>query len=152
MSNLIKKQFELTRGYFIKNAETLSNQVMDVQPEGFNNTIHWQIGHVLVSAESLLLGFPQSGSLPANYGELFGTRTKPSDWQGEVPTVETLIEQLKEQLTRLTAIPDAHFEETLPEPFLGMSSVGEIANFVAFHESLHLGQVQTMKRLIEASL
>ena len=152
MSSLIKKQFELTRGYFIKNVEGLSDQVVDVQPEGFNNTIHWHIGHVLVSAESFLLGFPESSGLPANYGELFGTRTKPSDWQGEVPTVETLIEQLKEQFTRLMEIPDGRFEETLPEPFLGMSSFGELANFVAFHESLHLGQVQSMKRLIEASL
>jgi hypothetical protein len=35
MSELTFKQFELTRGYLIKNVELVSNEAADVQPAGF---------------------------------------------------------------------------------------------------------------------
>lgn len=152
MSDLLFKSFELTRSYFIKSVEALDEAILDVQPHGFNNTIHWHVGHVLTVAEQFMFGFPKkSTSLPANYMALFATGTKPADWQGDVPSVQELIVQLKEQLKRMKEIPAESFNEKLKTPFLGQETFGELANFSVFHESLHLGQMQAMKRVIDAA-
>ncbi|MGE8203570.1 DinB family protein [Heyndrickxia sp. NPDC080065] len=150
MYELLIKQFKLTRGYFIKNVETISGDTASVQPAGFNNTIHWQIGHVLTVTEQFMLGFPhKTNHLPTNYIELFGNGTKPADWEGEIPPIEELIPQLKEQLDRLQKIPMEQFNVKLDKPFMGLETFGELAGLTLMHEANHLGQIQAMKRLIE---
>jgi uncharacterized damage-inducible protein DinB len=152
MSELWFKYIELTRNRFIKNIESIGNDIVDVQPRGFNNNIHWMVGHVLTVAEQFLFRYPnESSPLPANYKELFGNGTKPSEWKDEVPSVDELILQLKKQLARMKKIPVEKFYEKLETPFLGQETFGELANFAVFHEANHLGQIQTMKRLIEAA-
>lgn len=153
MSELLLKHFELTRTYFLKRVESLDESIVDVQPEGFNNTLHWHIGHVLTVTEQFMFGFPKkSTNLPANYVELFGNGTKPADWQGEVPSVKELSFQLKEQLTRIKQIPAESFPERLKTPFLGQETFGELANFSIFHETLHLGQINAMTRVIKSAI
>ncbi|MEH7093491.1 DinB family protein [Neobacillus vireti] len=152
MSELLLKSFELTRSKLVRNVETLNEANTDVQPVGFNNTIHWHVGHVLTVAEQVMFGFPKkSTSLPANYMELFATGTKPADWQGEVPSIQELAEQLKDQIKRIKGIPAESFSERLKTPFLGQETYGELANFAIFHEANHLGQIQAMNRVIETA-
>jgi len=152
MSELLFKGFELTRNYLIKNVEGLDEVILDVQPQGFNNTIHWHVGHVLTVAEQFMFGFPKkSAGIPANYMEFFATGTKPADWHVDVPSVKELTAQLKEQMKRIREIPGESFNEKLKTPFLGQETFGELANFAIFHESLHLGQIQAMKRVVEAA-
>ncbi len=146
MSDLIKRQFELTRGTILKDIENVSETNFDVLPEGFNNNVHWQLGHVLVAAEKFLFG--PAGQLPEEYGKLFGYGSKPSDWEGEVPSVATLVEQLKEQLNRIKELPNDRFDEKLPEPVLGNTTYGELASLTAFHEANHSGQIYAMVRFL----
>lgn len=146
MSELIKRQFELTRGSIFKDIENASEKNFDVKPEGYNNTIQWQLGHVLVAAENFLFG--PAGQLPAEYGGLFGYGSKPSEWQGNVPSVQTLVEQLKEQLNRIKELPTDRFDEKLPEPVIGNTTYGELASFTAFHEANHSGQIHAMVRVL----
>lgn len=151
MSELLFKNMESTRGFFLKSIGALKEEIVDVQPEGFNNTIHWHIGHVLTTAEQFMFGYPKkSTGVPANYIELFATGTKPADWKDGVPSVSELTAQLKDQLARMKEIPAERFSEKLQTPFLGQETFGEISNFALFHESVHLGQIQAMKRVIEA--
>jgi uncharacterized damage-inducible protein DinB len=151
MSELLFKSYEVARGNFIKNVEALEESMVDVQPEGFNNTLHWHVGHVLTVAEQFMFGFPKkSTNLPVNYLEVFGNGTKPADWQGEVPSVQVLLGQLKEQLGRIKEIPVESFNAKLKTPFLGQETFGELTSFAIFHETLHLGQMQAMKRMIKA--
>ncbi|MDQ0999818.1 hypothetical protein QFZ28_000218 [Neobacillus niacini] len=150
MSELIFKNMELTRSFFIKNVVAIDKDVIDVQPKGFNNNIHWHVGHVLTATESLLFGFPKSSTnLPVSYMELFARGTKPADWQGDVPSVAVLVSQLKDQLNRMKEIPVESLSVKLKEPFLGQETFGELVNFVLLHENLHLGHIQAMKRVIE---
>ena len=79
MSELLFKNMELTRSFFIKNVDAIEEGLVDVQPEGFNNTIHWHIGHVLTAAEQFMFGFPKNiNHLPANYMELICNRDETS--------------------------------------------------------------------------
>lgn len=153
MSELLIKHYELARDRFIKSVVELDEGFADVQPDGFNNTIHWHIGHVLTVAEQFMFGFPKkSTQLPANYLELFASGTSPAAWQGEVPSVQELIVQLQEQVTRIKEIPTESFNQRLKTPFLGQETFGELTNFAIFHESIHLGQIQAMKRVIKAAV
>jgi len=152
MSELLFKNFELTRRFFLKTVDALDEKIVDVQPEGFNNTLHWHIGHVLTVAEQLMFSFLKKSSyLPENYMTLFSTGTKPADWQGDVPSIQELSAQLKDQLIRIKEIPGENLSMKLPTPFLGLETFGEIANFGLYHEANHLGQIQAMKRVIEAA-
>jgi uncharacterized damage-inducible protein DinB len=152
MSELLMKSFELTRSFVVKTVDALAESTVDVQPEGFNNTIHWHIGHILTCAEQFMFRFPKKSThLPANYMELFASGTKPADWQGDVPSVQELSAQLKEQIKRIKEIPAESFAERLKTPFLGQETFGELTNFAIFHESIHLGQIQAMKRVVETA-
>lgn len=150
MSELLLNNMELTRSFFIKNVSTVDEGIVDVQPKGFNNNIHWHVGHVLTAAETLLFGFPKkSNHLPANYMELFSRGSKPADWKGDVPSISVLVSQLKDQLNRMKEIPEENLSVKMKEPFMGQETFGELVNFVLFHENLHLGHIQAMKRVIE---
>ncbi|MBM7662997.1 putative damage-inducible protein DinB [Bacillus mesophilus] len=145
------KQFKITRGQVVKFVKELNRDFFDVQPEGFNNTIHWHVGHVLLSAENFMFGFPKkSTNLPLYYTELFGMGTKPSDWQGEIPTLEELIQQLEDQSSRIQDLPMSFYEEKLPFnfPVGDIKTFGELFGFMLYHEAEHLGQMKAMKRII----
>jgi len=150
MNKLVFKQFEIGREYFLKIIGAVSEDQTDVQPDGFNNTIHWHTGHVLTVTEQTMFGFPHATThLPANYMELFGNGTKPADWTGEVPTMDELMIQLKDQLVRIQQIPAEQLNNTLEKPFLGCKTFGELAGVTLMHEATHMGQIQAMKRIIE---
>ena len=150
MSELVVKQFTLTRNNFIKKVDGLNRMIVDVQPKGFNNTIHWMIGHVLTVAEQFMFSFPKNSThLPESYLQLFGNGTKPADWSSDVPSVEELLEQLKDQLNRIKDIPADRYNAALEKPILGFETVGELTNMAIFHEANHLGQIQAMARIIE---
>jgi uncharacterized damage-inducible protein DinB len=151
MSQLFFKHFEVARNNFIKTVDSFDEAITDIQPQGFNNNLHWHVGHVLTVTEQFLFGFPKKTAyLPANYLELFGNGTKPAVWQGDVPSVKELSHQLKDQLKRVKEIPVESFQQQLKTPFLGQETFAELANFSIFHETLHLGQIQAMKRVILA--
>ena len=150
MSELLFKQFGLTRGSFLKNIEAITPEQASVQPEGFNNNIHWHIGHVLTVTEQFMLGYPKKTThLPANYIELFGNGTRPSEWTGDVPSVDVLSDQLKAQLGRIKELPAPMLDEKLKKPFMGLETFGELANLALYHEAHHLGQIHAMRKLIK---
>ena len=150
MSELIKS-VQYTRSTLLKEIEGISPELFDVQPKGFNNTIHWHIGHVLTVAEQFIFGFPEVNNLPATYKELFGYGSKPADWKDDVPSVSLLTQQLQEQIKRILEIPEERFSEKLPKPFKEFETVGEIIAFAVYHETYHLGQIHAMKRVIDAA-
>ncbi|ASV66671.1 MULTISPECIES: DinB family protein [Cytobacillus] len=150
MSEAIKYQLELTRNNLLREVKNIPQDLLDVQPEGFNNTIHWHIGHVLTVTEQFIMNYPNNTDhLSENYLQLFGYGTKPSDWTGEVPSVNFLIDQLQDQIVRINKIPNDVFNQELPEAILGQKTVGQLAMLSAYHEANHLGQIHAMKRIVE---
>ncbi|CAM4020152.1 DinB family protein [Bacillus paramycoides] len=143
------KQFEITRGALLKFMENLDDKTADTQPEGFNNTIRWHIGHVLSAAELFMFG-REFKHLPSEYPGLFGYGTRPSKWETEGPSLEVLKPQLQEQAKRISAIPAEAFENKLPERFLGLETVGELYGMMLYHEADHIGQMKAMERIIKA--
>src|SRR5699024_9965470 len=88
--------------------------------------------------------------IPENYTKLFGNGTKPADWTDDVPSVDTLSEQLSEQLDRMKEIPVEQLDEKLDQPILGQNTFGELACMSVFHEANHLGQIHAMQYTAKA--
>jgi len=148
-SNLIISQFEFTHNGFMDEIKDLDEKQLETYPDGFNNTIHWHIGHVLTINETFLFGFPDNTEhLPESYNDLFGYGTKPADWPNDVPSVDKLKEQLNSQLERIKQIPAEKFEEKLPESIMGAQTYGELAAVAAIHEGNHTGRVNGMKKVL----
>ncbi|MEH6944106.1 DinB family protein [Bacillus sp. JJ722] len=149
----MSKQFQLTRQMFLNFVQDLNEEVCQVQPPGFNNNIHWHIGHALVTAESFMFGYPkQSTNIPMEYFSFFNMGTSPAGWEGEAPSILELIICLKEQVERINTIPEDFFEQKLPFkfPLEGIETFSDLYALMIVHEAGHLGEMKAMKKAAQA--
>lgn len=152
MSHAISKQFEMLRGFTLTMINHLKEEQIDIVPDGFNNNIRWNIGHILVAQDYLLYGRDQAANIvKPGYVELFNQGTKPADWTGEVPSLATLAADLEAQMSRIEKDFGHRWDEKLPKPFIlrpgtEMTTYGEVMIFTLYHEGWHVGYIQSLKR------
>lgn len=147
----MSKQFALTRNTLLGFVKNLDENVADIQPDHFNNTLRWHIGHILVSAEGFLFGYPKkTTSIPEAYNNLFSTGTKPADWTTEAPNLSDLINHLEDQQKQINDLSKDYFEQPIPFtlPFGDFRTYGDIFDFVLVHEADHVGQMKAMKKIV----
>jgi uncharacterized damage-inducible protein DinB len=150
MSHFLIAQFEILRGRLQQFLEATSENVADQMPQGFNNTIRWNVGHILTVADT----FFGLKSLPVNYKELFWAGTKPADWAGEVPSLETLTSRLQEQTAQIKDAFSDRLEKMLEKPIqlpngFKIETIGAVFSFNNTHEGVHMGYMNALKRTIE---
>ncbi|MBG9565080.1 DinB family protein [Brevibacillus agri] len=150
--SFVWNQYDLIRGLFLEDVTKTTEEEADIVPEGFKNNIRWNIGHILLTQDYLLLG-PAKMNCPPSYAAMFSPGTKPADWQGNIPSLETLAAQLKEQHARIKEQFQSRLNESLPKPFeLGdkgvMHTYGEIMVFTLFHEGMHIGMISSLRKAI----
>ena len=146
----MQKQFELTRSKLHEIFDSLTEAEADFQPDGFNNTIRWQLGHVLVSAEAFLFDYPGSGSpLPKLYGEFFNSGTSPKYWQRSAPSLKDIKSNYLAQEKRIKELPQDYWrgEVTGPLSKFNLRTKSELFHFLLNHEAMHLGQIQSLQKL-----
>lgn len=150
----IWNQYDLIRGMTVAMLASIDEETADIIPENFNNNIRWNLGHILLCQDFLLFG-PEGVQLPPAYGALFAPATKPANWQGDIPSLETLSAQLKEQSARIKEALQDRLNEPLPQPFqLGdkgtIYTYGEMLTFTLFHEGMHMGCISGLRKGIAA--
>ena len=122
----------------------------NVVPEGYKNSIHWQIGHILFSTENHVLRLSdQNKVLPESYQTFFAYGTKPLDWKEEPPTWDLLIKQLKEQLDYIQETLNDKLDTPVKENFLKVNTIGELLVYNVSHVSEHLGVIFSMIKLLK---
>ncbi|SDM78673.1 DinB superfamily protein [Paenibacillus sp. yr247] len=138
------------RGRLLQLVEGCPEDKRNVVPEGFNNSVHWQIGHVLTVTERLVFGLAeQAPVLSADYQTFFGNGTKPADWQEEPPGWDLLMAQLKEQSNRICESLKDKLEVSVKENFLKAESVGELIVSSVLHEVNHAGTISAMLKVLK---
>lgn len=145
------KQFDIARNGLLAFVDNLEEKYVDVQPDHFNNTLRWHIGHILVSAESLMFGYPaQSTNVPEAYHTLFATGTKPAEWTTKAPSLSTLVNDLGEQQKKINQLSGDYFSQTIPFtlPFGDFKTYSDIFEFIILHEAEHVGQMKAMKKIV----
>lgn len=100
--DIIWQEIGFVRQAVLSEVENVSEEAADRMPEGFRNTIRWNLGHMYVAQESLVTGLAgKTPQMPERYEELFAPGTKPADWQGNIPDLTDIRKNLKEQSARL---------------------------------------------------
>ncbi|PAV28718.1 hypothetical protein CIL05_15670 [Virgibacillus profundi] len=144
---MIFQQINLIRQNTLKEMENLSEEQADQMPEGFRNTIRWNLGHIYVVQNSLLSQFGGKDiETPPRYLELFAPGTKPADWQGEVPTLNEVKQLLEEQPAKLKEVLAGQLDEEAIKPFNSLTTVGQILSFTSYHEGMHMGIIKGLKK------
>jgi len=120
-------------------------------PQGFHNNLHWQLGHVLTIADELVFTLSGAASrLPPNYKTYFASGTNPRQWADHPPQPDVLLRNLEEQMENICKEYGGKLTQPVDDRanFLEARTVGELFQVLIAHESLHLGVINAMTRLV----
>ncbi|WP_186446000.1 DinB family protein [Paenibacillus cremeus] len=141
---------ERYRNRLVQLAESCPEEKRNVVPTGFNNSIHWQIGHVLTVTDRLAFALAEQTPLvPAHYTSYFGNGTKPADWQDAPPSWDSIIADLKAQPGQIQEALGDKLELPVKENFLKAENIGELIAGGITHECTHLGNIMALMKVLK---
>ncbi|WLR51025.1 DinB family protein [Bacillus tianshenii] len=138
--------FSFARGAVLQVLNAAKEEQVDQVPEGFNNSIRWNAGHVIVIAESVLSHSEAYNKvMPEQFREYFGMGTSPADWKYDPPTVEEIEEVSTKQLQSIQELLKEQTELTKPFEIRGTSftKLNDVLAFLSFHEGMHFTTMKT---------
>lgn len=153
MEQTIFHHMETVRGITKEFIQRIPEEIADIVPEGFNNSIRWNFGHIAFIQERLVFAvLGEELGVPSNYEELFSAGTKPADWKVKPPSLADILSVLTEQTTRMRESIQGNINKTLPAPFTNRLGItfhtrGETFLFSFYHEAMHM---ETIKRIYRA--
>ncbi|MFF2888513.1 DinB family protein [Paenibacillus sp. NPDC057967] len=130
----------------------LSKDQMEHIPKGFNNNLHWQVGHVLTITDDLIFEFSGVGArIPQHYRTYFASGTSPSSWPGQPPGIDTLLTELENQMVEIGKKYDGLLAQPVADEnnFLQARVIGELFHVLIAHESTHLGMIIAMDKVLQ---
>jgi hypothetical protein len=151
----MKIQFDIltkTRAIVLHYIKGLSLDQLHVIPEGFTNNIAWNIAHIVVTQQLLHYGLSEKYCLVSD--ELIAAYKK-----GTKPTRQFTQEEFDEVLDLFKGLPNTLEEDYEAGIFTEYSAYKTSTGFVIdsmekaiifnnFHESLHLGVIMSLKKLV----
>lgn len=121
-------------------------------PEGFNNNIIWNIGHIIVAQQLLtynISGLPMmiSNQMVEKYRK--GTKPEHIVLQSELNEIQTLlVETIDKTETDFIAKTFKDFNEYPTSTGFVIKSAYEAMVFNSFHEGLHIGVMMSIRKFI----
>lgn len=154
MANSIIASGKVLHQIVIGQLQDVSEDQFDIQAKGFNNTIRWNVGHMVYwMDEYSALSFGLPSAIPPHYESLFGSGTKPSEWTITPPSKEELTELLMAQLSRLSELTPEMLDLKLQSPYImgpfQFITSGELFNFALMHEAIHLGIISSQLKAMQ---
>jgi uncharacterized damage-inducible protein DinB len=148
--------FEFARNATLKAAQGITDENADIIPNGFPNSLRWQLGHIYVAVEGIVFHFSnETPNLPDGYLDLFKTGTKTSGWNITPPSIEELIPLLSEQVNRVKETFTGRLDEKIANPFpmgsVKLETIGELLSYASFHESEHIGIIKSLKNALNVA-
>lgn len=142
---------------FSKNyLENYSLEDLNKIPEGFNNNIIWNIGHILVTEQ--LLAYKLSGLPMLIDDELVNSYrkgTKPEKFisQEEVNKIKTLLFSTieKTEANYKAGVFKTYQEYTVSTTGNTLTNIEEALQFILFHEGMHLGYILALCRALKSN-
>ncbi|TBN00214.1 DinB family protein [Hyunsoonleella flava] len=143
-----------TRSIFKKIIENNTLEDLNKIPNGFNNNIIWNIGHIVVSEQ--LLAYRLSGLESSLSDEMIDKYRKDSKPNGAVSQEE--VNEIKELLsTSLEKTKEDYYNDvfqnynayTVSTTGNTLSNIDEALQFIAIHEGLHYGYVLALLKAIK---
>jgi hypothetical protein len=149
------KQIEIirkTRSLLSKHLEDLTVEQYNKIPEGFNNNIIWNLGHMIVAQQGVC--YIRAGLPPRVEEDIinsFKSSTKPERAfsGGEIENIKTLffstLNQLEEDYSNNIF---GSYTAWITRYGVELSNIEDAINFLPFHEGLHSGCIGALKRLV----
>ncbi|MEB2775598.1 DinB family protein [Algoriphagus sp. D3-2-R+10] len=121
-------------------------------PEGFNNNLIWNIGHVIVAQQRLVYGL---SGLPMNISdELYqkykpGTRPESDEPEETVELFkELLISPIDQTITDFQFGRFHNYNEYTTSKGFHLASAADAISFNNYHEALHLGTMVSLLKFL----
>lgn len=146
--------FNNIRPFFKKHIENNSLEDLNKIPEGFNNNIIWNIGHVVVTAQ--LLAYKLSGLPMMVSDELVNKYRKDTKPEGAVSQAE--VDEIKALLFSTINKLEADYKNGVFKEYNAytvsttgntLTNIDEALQFVLFHEAMHLGYILALVRAVK---
>lgn len=146
------KMWAANRQLYFNFFDQYSLEQLNKIPKGFNNNLIWNIGHIIVFQQSIIY---ERSNLPMyiedNLVNLYKPGTKPSGaaTQAEMDKLKGLLISLIDKTVTdfQKGIFTTYDERTLRSGF-HLSSVQDALSFNNFHEGLHLGYMNSIRKFI----
>ena len=144
---------QATRKLFLTLLESLSIDELNIVPQGFNNNIIWNFGHVIVSQQILcykLAGLPLK--IDDTFVSKYSKGTKPETFINDTELIflkqqaVSLIEELVVDLEKGVFTSYNNYTTSFN---VELNSVKDAVKFIAMHEGLHLGYAMALKRIVK---
>ena len=143
-----RKNRELYLDFF----DNCSSEQLNQVPDGFNNNIIWNIGHVVVAQQALIYKLSEVPWYISN--ELYhlykpGTKPTQTTTQEEVEELKRfLISLIEKTETDFAAGKFIKFNERMTATGFLLSSFSDALEFNNYHEGLHLGVARSIARFV----
>lgn len=144
------KLFKYSRTSTLIILSKLDETYWDIQPKNWPNNIRWLAGHVYAEAEGFMHDADHGYEITRpEWDALFLDGTRPSEWEGDVPSKEEILDALKEQAERI----ETFFEGKYSEPAdhvrdlngMLLDTVDSSLQFITWHEGIHLGDIKSLR-------
>ena len=141
-----------TRQSTVQVVDALPAEALTVIPDGFSNHVLWNVGHLVVTMQSLVYGL--SGldlGVPNEWVAAFRKGSTPQDGVAAVPYEElrdvflSLPDQVEADLRAGTF---RQYREYTTTPGVVLADVGDALRFNLFHEGLHLGSILALRKRV----
>ncbi|MDA7028328.1 DinB family protein [Bacillus sp. CLL-7-23] len=148
MGHYLFQQLRFAREATIEYVKGIDEKQLEIVPEGLNNNIKWNIGHIYMVMEKFAFQLTgEKAVVPNHFPELFNPGTSPKDWAIETPTIEELNVLLNVQQERMEANLSERLAQPLQEIYhsstgLQISSIAECLSFCLYHEGMHFGAIK----------
>jgi len=156
MENYIIKQLKFIRENTVSTVKGIDDEISMIIPEGFNNNIKWNLGHIYVVQERFAFHFiGEKMEIPDCFNELFDPRTQPAKWEKQTPSINELIDLLVYQTIRIESLLASRMKEVVKEPYttsagLTLATVEEFLSFCLYHEGMHFDAIKSIKRIVQS--
>jgi len=149
------KQFEIirkTRSFLLESLKELTTEQYNKIPEGFNNNIIWNLGHMIAAQQGIC--YSRAGFAPKMSEEFINSYKSGSKPEKQVSADE--IENIKSLLlTTIDLLETDYNNETFggyvswtTRYSIEVTSIDDAIKFLPFHDGLHSGCTGALKRLV----
>ncbi|SFT15182.1 DinB family protein [Paenibacillus sp. BC26] len=159
MDQFLFTQLKFVRNQTLKLLEGVTEELADRIPDGFRNSIRWQLGHIYVVQERFAFQYLELPlQRPDGFKEWFEFSTSPLNWPegAALPSLDDLKQLLGSQVERIQEAISHRLEEKVPQPYttsmgITLSSPEEFLSLNLYHEGMHMSMIKVYKTLLAAS-
>lgn len=146
------KAWKTSRKIYLDFLDTYTLDQLNKVPQGFNNNLIWNIGHIVVAQQSLIYrtsNLPMY--IPDQLFDLYKPGTRPSG-----ATTQSEVDELRILLTVLIEKTEADyangkfvaFNERITGTGFHLASLRDAFEFNNYHEGLHLGCMMSIRKFL----